>query len=391
MANPIMVGKVTGKKYYAGDIVDPRDLGNQPKVDYSNVIWGQDGPTPRPAGQPLPSQYNKYTQPTYNQPTQRRQEQGQPAQRQPTQRQSFGLDDVASIVSSIVSGMQSNYRAPDIPRLSRDEMLTQAQNLANLQIDPIIQTLMRGKEDYLGSYESSKRNIEAAYAGIPQERDRLLKQAQDLGTESAIARGGGRSGAVEHGVGKLQESVMAKSMQVDAEKAAKLASLEEGLDLFMKQYGDKVAELEGRRGQLTTAIFDQLNNSDQQLALELAKMAENRYGVDMKTTLSLLPYFMNTKLEDDKLVLDWTKTMGQVPQYGPGEKVSMGDLNQIVGLRQYAENAGIDVGWDPATGNVFIGSQSYTPAQLKGMGAQLVNDRWQIPQSKIDELLYGRR
>jgi len=391
MANPIMVGKVTGKKYYAGDIVDPRDLGNQPKVDYSNVIWGQDGSTPRPAGQPLPSQYNKYTQPTYNQPTQRRQEQGQPAQRQPTQRQSFGLDDVASIVSSIVSGMQSNYRAPDIPRLSRDEMLTQAQNMANLQIDPIIQALMRDKEDYLGSYESSKRNIEAAYAGVPQETDRLLAQAQEQGTESAIARGGGRSGAVEYTVGKLKEPVMLRAIQLEGEKAAKLASLEESLDLFMKQYGDKVAELEGRRGQLTTAIFDQLNSSDQQLALELAKMAENRYGVDMQTTLGLLPYFMNTKLEDDKLVLDWTKTMGQVPQYGPGEKVSMGDLDQIVGLRQYAENAGMDVGWDPATGNVFIGSQSYTPAQLKDMGAQMVNDRWQIPQSKIDELLYGRR
>ena len=318
-------------------------------------------------------------QTNYTQPTQ------QPQPR--PQQSSLNIQDI----TGIISGISSQYKAPDVPRLSRDEMLTQAQSLANLQIDPIIQALMRDKEDYLGSYESSKRNIEAAYAGVPQETDRLLAQAQEQGTESAIARGGGRSGAVEHTVEKLKEPVMLRAIQLEGEKAAKLASLEEAMDLFMKQYGDKVAELEGRRGQLTTAIFDQLNSSDQQLALELAKMAENRYGVDMQTTLGLLPYFMNTKLEDDKLVLDWTKTMGQVPQYGPGEKVSMGDLDQIVGLRQYAENAGMDVGWDPATGNVFIGSQSYTPAQLKGMGAQLVNDRWQIPQSKIDELLYGRR
>ncbi len=71
--------------------------------------------------------------------------------------------------------MQSNYRAPDIPRLSRDEMLTQAQNLANLQIDPIIQSLMRGKEDYLSSYESAKRNIEGL---ILQKNKSLDEQAR---------------------------------------------------------------------------------------------------------------------------------------------------------------------------------------------------------------------
>lgn len=353
--------------------------------DSSNATYGKlwgPGSAQWKANYGNQGQATQKPQTNYTQPTQK------PQQPQPRpQQSSLNIQDIADIVS----GISSQYKAPDVPRLSRDEMLTQAQNLANLQIDPIIQSLMRGKEDYLSSYESAKRNIEAAYAGVPQETDRLLAQAQKQGTESAIARGGGRSGAVEHVVGKLKEPVMLRAIQLEGEKAAKLASLEEGLDLFMKQYGDKIAELEGRRGQLTTAIFDQLNSSDQQLALELAKMAENRYGVDMQTTLSLLPYFMNTKLEDDKLVLDWTKTMGQVPQHGPGEKVSMGDLDQIVGLRQYAENAGIDVGWDPATGNVFIGSQSYTPAQLRGMGAQLVNDRWQIPQSKIDELLYGRR
>jgi hypothetical protein len=321
-----------------------------------------------------PTQQKPTQQPNYNQISQQRPQ------------SSTNMQDI----NNIISALNNNYKPPEINRISKEEMMSQAANLANLQIDPLLQALSQGKENYVQGYGDSKRNIEAAYAGIGTERDRLMKQAQELGTESAIARGGGRSGAVEHGVGKMHEAVLSHAMQIEAEKAAKLTSLEEGMDLFLKQYGDKVADLEGRRGALTTAVFDQLSREDQMLALELARMAENKHGVDVQTTLGLLPYFTNTKLQDDSLALDWTRTMGQVPQYSPGEKVSMGSLDQIVGLRDYTEKSGINVGWDSSTGSVSIGNQSYSPTELEALGAKLVNDRWQVPQSVIDQILYGR-
>lgn len=311
----------------------------------------------------------------------------QSAQRQSTSSQSFSLQDVANLIS----GISGQHKPPEITRLSREEMMTQAQNLANLQIDPLISALTRGKDDYLLGYDQSVRNIEAAYAGVPAETDRLLTQAREAGTESAIARGGGRSGAVEYGVAKLQEPVMLKATQLAGEKAAKLANLEEGKDLFEKQFGGQVAELEGRRGQVTTAIFDQLSREDQQIALGLAGISQSNRTADTQALLGLLPYFANTRYQDDQLTQSWTGIMGQTPDYPAGQTVSMGSLDSIVGLRDYAEGAGVGVGWDSATGNVTIGSQSFTPTQLRSMGGRLINDRWQIPQSAIDGLLYGGR
>ena len=184
---------------------------------------------------------------------------------------------------------------------------------------------------------------------------------------------------------------MLKATQLEGEKAAKLTNLEEGKDLFEKQFGGQVTELEGRRGQVTTSIFDQLNREDQQIVLQLAGISQSNRAADTQALLGLLPYFANTRYQDDQLTQSWTGIMGQTPDYPAGQTVSMGSLDSIVGLRQYAENAGVGVGWDSATGNVSIGSQSFSPTQLKSMGGQLVNNRWQIPQSAIDKLLYGGR
>ena len=45
-------------------------------------------------------------------------------------------------------------------------------------------------------------------------------------------------------------------------------------------------------------------------------------------------------------------------------------------LRDIAKNKGLNVGYDEMTKNVTVGSQTFTPDQLKGMGGQLVNQSW---------------
>ena len=59
----------------------------------------------------------------------------------------------------------------------------------------------------------------------------------------------------------------------------------------------------------------------------------------------------------------------------------------MVVLRDVANQAGKNVGWDGVTGNVSIGDQQFTPQQLQGMGGQLVGDRWQIPQSMVQSFI----
>lgn len=59
----------------------------------------------------------------------------------------------------------------------------------------------------------------------------------------------------------------------------------------------------------------------------------------------------------------------------------------MVILRNIANQANQDVGWDKATGSVSVGGSSYTPQQLQGMGGQLVNNQWSVPDSIANRIV----
>lgn len=59
----------------------------------------------------------------------------------------------------------------------------------------------------------------------------------------------------------------------------------------------------------------------------------------------------------------------------------------MVILRNIANQAGQDVGWDSKTGVVSIGGSSYTPNQLKNMGGQLVDNQWALPSYVANNMI----
>lgn len=59
----------------------------------------------------------------------------------------------------------------------------------------------------------------------------------------------------------------------------------------------------------------------------------------------------------------------------------------MVELRKTAESAGQQVGFDPHTKIVSVGNQQFTPQQLQGMGGQIVNERWHLPQQAMQSII----
>lgn len=59
----------------------------------------------------------------------------------------------------------------------------------------------------------------------------------------------------------------------------------------------------------------------------------------------------------------------------------------MYGLRDEAKKRGYSVDWDAATGNVKIGSQSYTPQMLQGLGGTNDGGSWKMSQQAINAML----
>lgn len=59
----------------------------------------------------------------------------------------------------------------------------------------------------------------------------------------------------------------------------------------------------------------------------------------------------------------------------------------MYGLRDEAKKRGYSVDWDAATGNVKVGSQSYTPQMLQGLGGTNDGGSWKMSEQAINAML----
>lgn len=290
-------------------------------------------------------------------------------------------------------------KMPQFKPASEEEMLQQARQYAALQIDPQLQALERSLQDALAHYEAQKAAIEAAYSTVPETAQRLLNETRQQAIESAIARGAGRSGIADYSVRRMQEPIIEQTTQAEAEKAAKLAALTDALNLVQKQYQQQVQELETRRGTLEAQQLANLKQLAQAMqagdwerawnaAQNLATMATQAEQFQQTAALNWAPYFMTTEQFRQSLPLNWAQTMGEVPNW---MRIAGGTTGALMPLRSYAESLGMgdQIRWDPATGNVIIGRQVYTPTTLQRLGGQLINGRWVLPASILDILLQG--
>jgi hypothetical protein len=256
--------------------------------------------------------------------------------------------------------------APTYTTKTPAELEAEANNNANLQINPQATSLQNALRNAILSLDNQANDVNASYATVGQTADRLLGNAQTAGTESAIARGGGRSGAVEYEVGKLKAPIMETVTQAEATKAANLANIAKSKTAAQTAYDEGSTALETQRGSLVA----------QQLAaikeLDYAKQTGNWERINAATVALANLATQQNQVDNANLRTD-IATTGVVPTA----------LNTPVGLRQYAESKGATIEYDATTGTVSLNGKKYTPTQLQANGATLVDGRWQIPESVL--------
>ena len=336
---------------------------------------------------------------TQNQAQPQAQQQGTQADRQRniqyildqlSQRSQQALYPYEQLLRDLMAQMPS-YKQP-----SQEELLQQAQLWAKLQVDPALQALSETLAKTKQALEAQKAQTEAQYAGVDQSVNRYMEEAAQKALESAISRGGGRSGQVEWYTSKLQQPIAEQYAKTQAEKAAALSDIAAKIALAEQQAAEQQKTLEQRRGELEANRLAELQNlahatatGDWQRAFQaaqnLASLATQAQQWQMSYAANLLPYFTITEYERQTQPLQWAQTMGQVPE----TLQQPTPTSYYVPLRQYASNYGASVDYDPSTGEVIINGRRYSPNYLRSIGGQIVNNAWQIPASAVNALLAG--
>ena len=157
----------------------------------------------------------------------------------------------------------STYKAP-----TESELLSQAQQYAQLQVDPVLSAIQSRLANTQTNYGNEKAATEAAYAGVPARTQSLLDEARRSALESAISRGMGRSGVVDWQTEKLSTPIMQQATQSEQEKAAKLAAIANTLATSQSEAGRQQQEAESRRGTLESSRLADLRQMAQQLAAQ---------------------------------------------------------------------------------------------------------------------------
>lgn len=208
-----------------------------------------------------------------------------------------------------------------------EDVLKQAQEYADLLIDPQVSALQRSLEQGKQAYEAQREAVEAAYTGVPESLSRLMEKARENAIRTAIARGGGRTGAVEWLTKEQQEPIIESATRLEAEKAAKLTDIAEKLALLETQGSTYLSELEEQRGRLAEQQAKALQELDYanatgdwqrafaatQTLANLATAAEQNANAMM---VALLPYLSPTYAEEEAARRDMTSILGVTPDIG---------------------------------------------------------------------------
>lgn len=284
---------------------------------------------------------------------------------------------------------------PTYQQPSQEELLQQAKTWANLQIDPAIQAISQALAQTKQALETQQAKTEAAYAGLEQATQRFMQEAAQKALESAIARGGGRSGQVEWYTSKLQQPIAEQYAQAQAQRAAELADIANRMTLAEQQAAEQQKALEQRRGELEAERLAELQNlahatavGDWQRAFQaaqnLASMATQAQQWGLSYAAGLLPYFALTESERQNLPLQWAQVVGQVPS---ATVPATGVTGYYVPLREYASQLGASIDYDPVTNEVIINGRRYSVNALAGLGGRMTNGRWYLPASALQSLL----
>lgn len=251
--------------------------------------------------------------------------------------------------------------------------------------------MARALEQAQQALATRQQQVEASYAGMEEAVNRMMAEAAQRALESAIARGGGQSGAVEWLTRQLQTPIAEQFAAAQAQKAAELADIASRLAMLQEQAGRQRAQLQERLGQLEANRLAELRNlayaqatgnwqQVMQAVSNLAQMATQAQQYSQQLAASLLPYYTLTEQQRQYQPMSWAELMGEVPTVQPSG-------GGVVPLRSFVIQQGGSIDYDPATGQVIINGRRYGRDVLEGLGGRLQNGTWYLPQSAVMALL----
>jgi len=150
---------------------------------------------------------------------------------------------------------------------SDEDLLKQAQQYADLQINPYLSSLDTRWGQEQAAADTARKEVEAAYAGLEEKTNQALAQARQAALESAISRGAGRSGVVDWRTSQLEKPIYAGKQQAQAEQAAKLAAIANALSASQSDIGRQRSAYELQRGTLQSNQLAALKQQAIQQAL----------------------------------------------------------------------------------------------------------------------------
>ncbi len=361
--------------------------------------------TPTTPSKPSTPAYSTPSKPTnYYQPPQQPQYQ-QPRQQYQQQQQQYSPQDFAYAMQEALQQYSFPYEqalrdlislAPRYEMPSEKELERQAREWAELQINPQLAELTRALEQAQQALGTRQQQVEASYAGMEEAVNRVMAEQAQRALESAIARGGGQSGAVEWLTSKLQQPIAEQFTSAQAQKAAELADIASRLAMLQEQAGTQRTQLQERLGQLEANRLAELRNlayaqatgnwqQVMQSVSNLAQMATQAQQYSQQLAASLLPYYTLTEQQRQYQPMSWAELMGEVPE-APTVPSSGGG---VVPLRSFVSQQGGSIDYDPATGQVIINGRRYGRDVLESLGGSLQNGSWYLPESAVRFLMGG--
>lgn len=375
-------GKITVRDPYSGrtGTISPGSYSNQggtAMIDPSYIAsWLKPASKPKPKPEPKREPAPKTSKPS-------------PTRREDTTPQGYGgMDDYSFNYEQAMRDLMPQM--PSYTPRSEDELLKEATQFANLQIDPQLQAIQRALEDARLSAGAQREMIEANYAGFEDSVNRMLDARERQATESAISRGGGRSGQVEWLTAQQQAPVLQQSAQAQAQHTASLNAIANALAEYEQQASRQMTDLEARRGDLQSQQLSALRQIEhanavgnwqmaQQATQRLAELAMQARQHDREYELGRLPYFAQTEQQRQEQPMQYADMFGEMP--------SLPSAGGAVPLRTYASGQGASIGYDPATKKVTIGGRVYSDADLRAAGGEMRDGSWYLPQSWVDQQL----
>lgn len=151
---------------------------------------------------------------------------------------------------------------------SPTDILTQAQQYASLQVNPVLNDIVSRLNSAKTTANNRKGETEAAYSGVAQQTQARLAEARKAALESAISRNMGRSGVVETLTGQFTTPIMLEEQRLGQEKAAKLASIANEYANTEDEIGRLRTQAESQRGLLESTKSGELQREQQRISQE---------------------------------------------------------------------------------------------------------------------------